>query len=156
MRTMTSLSAAVLLAMAALHSGPASAAAKTDCEMRFNLTGWAAIYKHAEGNGVITCSNGESMNVNIVARGGGLTAGKYQVEDGKGKFSDVSSLTELLGNYAQGEANAGLVKSGTAQVLTKGTVSLALAGKGEGVDLGVSFGKFTISRAGDRRPHHDR
>ena len=32
MRTMTSLTAAVLLAMAALHSGPASAAAKTDCE----------------------------------------------------------------------------------------------------------------------------
>lgn len=155
MRTMTSLTAAVLLATAAFHSAPAAAAAKTDCEMRFNLTGWAAIYKHAEGNGVITCSNGESMNVNIVARGGGLTAGKYQVEDGKGKFSDVSSLTELLGNYAQGEANAGLVKGGSAQVLTKGTVSLALAGKGEGVDLGISFGKFTISRAGER-PHHER
>jgi len=151
---MTSLTAAVLLAIAAFHSGPASAAAKTDCEMRFNLTGWAAIYKHAEGNGVITCSNGESMNINIVARGGGLTAGKYQVEDGKGKFSDVSSLAELLGNYAQGEANAGLVKGGSAQVLTKGTVSLALAGKGEGVDLGISFGKFTISRA-DGRPHHE-
>jgi len=147
MRTITSLAAAALLAMAALHSGSASAVGKFDCEMRFNLTGWAAIYKHAEGNGVITCDNGESMHVNIVARGGGLTAGKYQVDDGKGKFSDVSNLTELLGSYAQGEANAGLVKSGTAQVLTKGTVSLALAGKGEGVDLGISFGKFTISRA---------
>jgi hypothetical protein len=156
MRTITSLAAVALLAAAAFHTAPAQAAAKTDCEMRFNLTGWAAIYKHAEGSGVVTCSNGESMNVNIVARGGGLTAGKYHVDDGKGKFSDVSSLTELLGDYAQGEANAGLVKSGTAQVLTKGTVSLALAGKGEGVDLGVSFGKFTISRAGDRRPHHDR
>jgi hypothetical protein len=155
MRTITSLTAAVLLAIAALHSGPASAAAKTDCEMRFNLTGWAAIYKHAEGSGVITCSNGESMNVNIVARGGGLTAGKYKVEDGKAKFSDVSSLTELLGNYAQGEANAGLVKGGSAQVLTKGTVSMALAGTGEGVDLGISFGKFTLSRADGRRPHHE-
>jgi hypothetical protein len=31
-------------------------------------------------------------------------------------------------------------------VLTKGTVSLALAGTGEGVNLGVSVGKFTISR----------
>ena len=147
MRTITSLAAATLLALAASHAAPATAAGKFDCEMRFNLTGWAAIYKHAEGNGVITCNNGESMNINIVARGGGLTAGKYQVEDGKGKFSDVSNLTELLGSYAQGEANAGLVKSGTAQVLTKGTVSLALAGKGEGVDLGISFGKFTISRA---------
>jgi hypothetical protein len=147
MRTITSLTAAALLAVAAFHAAPAHAVGKFDCEMRFNLTGWAAIYKHAEGSGVITCDNGESMHVNIVARGGGLTAGKYQVEDGKGKFSDVSNLTELLGSYAQGEANAGLVKSGTAQVLTKGTVSLALAGKGEGVDLGISFGKFTISRA---------
>jgi hypothetical protein len=147
MRTNISLAAAALLAVAAFHSAPASAVGKTDCEMRFNLTGWAAIYKHAEGNGVISCDNGESMNVNIVAVGGGLTAGKYRVEDGKGKFSDVSNLTELLGSYAQGEANAGVVKSGTAQVLTKGTVSLALAGKGEGVDIGVSFGKFTISRA---------
>jgi len=147
MRTITSLAAAVLLAVAAFHSAPAGAVGKTDCEMRFNLTGWAAIYKHAEGAGTITCTNGESMNVSIVAVGGGLTAWKYKVEGGKGKFSDVSNLTELLGSYAQGEANAGVVKSGTAQVLTKGTVSLALAGKGEGVDLGISFGKFTISRA---------
>ena len=52
MRNITSLAAAVLLAVAAFHPAPASAAAKTDCEMRFNLTGWAAIYKHAEGSGV--------------------------------------------------------------------------------------------------------
>lgn len=156
MRTMTSLAAATLLAVAAFHTAPASAAAKTDCEMRFNLTGWAAIYKHAEGSGVITCENGETMNVNIVAVGGGLTAGKYKVEDGKAKFSDVSSLTELLGSYAQGEANAGLVKGGSAQVLTKGTVSMALAGAGEGVDLGISFGKLTLSRADGHRPHHNR
>lgn len=147
MRTTTSLAAATLLAIAALHTAPAHAVGKFDCEMRFNLTGWAAIYKHAEGSGTITCDNGESMHVNIVARGGGLTAGKYRIEDGKGKFSDVSSLAEVLGNYAQGEANAGVVKGGSAQVLTKGTVSLALAGTGAGVDLGISFGKFTISRA---------
>ena len=57
------------------------------------------------------------------------------------------NTNDLFGDYAQGEANAALVKGGTAQVLTKGTVSLALAGAGEGVDLGISFGKFTISRA---------
>jgi hypothetical protein len=32
-------------------------------------------------------------------------------------------------------------------VLTKGNVSLALAGAGEGVDIGVSFGGFSIERA---------
>ncbi len=29
--------------------------------------------------------------------------------------------------------------------MTKGEVSLALAGNGTGVELGVSFGKFTIT-----------
>ena len=136
-----------LLAACGLYAAQVSAAEKIDCEMRFNLSGWSAIYKHAEGTGMITCNNGKSYPVNIVAVGGGLTVGKYKVENGKGKFSDVYSPTDLFGDYAQGEANAGVVKSGTAQVLTKGTASLALAGAGEGVDIGISFGKFTISRA---------
>jgi hypothetical protein len=38
-----------------------------------------------------------------------------------------------------------VVKSSQAQVLTKGTTSLALAGTGQGVNLGISVGKFTIS-----------
>ena len=37
-------------------------------------------------------------------------------------------------------------KSGEAQVLSKGPVQLALAGGGEGVNLGVDVGAFTISR----------
>jgi len=115
--------AGALLATGGLYSTHASAEGKTDCELRFSLKGWAALYKHAEGTGVISCNNG------------------------KGKFSDVMNTNDLFGDYAQGEANAALVKGGTAQVLTKGTVSLALAGAGEGVDLGISFGKFTISRA---------
>ena len=132
---------------AGMWSGDAAAAGKIDCKMKFNLRGWAALYKHAEGTGVISCDNGRAFNVNIVAVGGGLTAGKYRVDNGTGKFSDVNSVDELFGDYAQAEANAGVVKSGSAQVLTKGTASLALAGAGEGVDLGISFGKFTISRA---------
>lgn len=147
MRTVSAIAATALLAAFALYSARAKAAGQIDCEMHFNLTGWAAIYKHAEGHGTITCNNGRSFRVNIVAVGGGLTAGKYKIEGGSGKFSQVYDTDELFGSYAQGEANAGVVKSGIAQVLTKGNVSLALAGSGEGVNLGVSFGKFTISRA---------
>jgi hypothetical protein len=145
MRTLHAFAASALLALA-FTAGNASAAGKTDCEMRFSLTGWAAIYKHAEGSGTITCTNGRSFNVSIVAVGGGLTAGKYKIEDGIAKFSDVYDTTELFGSYAQGEANAGVVKSASAQVLTKGNVSMALSGTGEGVDIGISFGKFTIRR----------
>lgn len=136
------------LALAAVAAPSAEAAdADLDCTMRFSLTAWSAIFKHAEGTGVVTCENGQSMRVNISAKGAGLTVGKVHIDDGKGEFSDVHKMSDILGTYAQGEATAAAGKSATAQVLTKGTVSLALAGTGEGVNLGISFGGFTISEA---------
>ena len=134
-------------AMTVLPSSNAQAAeAAVKCDMVFNLSGWSLIYKHAEGNGTVTCTNGQRANVKITVVGGGLTAGKYHIDNGKGEISKVHSIDEVFGSYAQAGAEAGVVKSGTAQVLTKGTTSLALAGTGEGVNLGISVGKFTISR----------
>jgi len=135
------------LALAATLPRVSSAAeANLDCKLKFSLTGWSAIYKHAEGHGVVTCENGKAMDVKIEAKGGGLTVGKSHIDNGTGKFTDVHRIEDVLGTYAQGDASIGAGKSGTAQVLTKGTVSLALAGAGEGVDIGISFGGFTISR----------
>ena len=85
------------------------------------------------------------MAVHIVAKGGGLTFGKSKIDNGTGEFSGVNDIKELLGSYAQAEAHAGAAKSSGAAAMTKGEVSLALAGTGEGWDLGISFGKFTIS-----------
>ena len=142
------LSAAIALSAVAMHAPKAYAeGADLDCKLHFNLTGWSAIYKHADGSGTVTCANGTSMRVSLAAKGVGLTVGKSKIDNGTGKFSDVHSITDVLGDYAQAEAHAGVVKSGTAQVLTKGPVSLALAGSGEGVDLGIDVGKFTISRS---------
>jgi hypothetical protein len=121
-------------------------AAELDCRMTFSLTGWAVLYKHADGVGTVTCENGQSLPVKITVKGGGLTAGKWHVDNGKGTFTDVHTISDVLGRYVQGGAHAGLVKSGSAQVLSKGTVSLALAGSGEGIDLGIDVGSFTISR----------
>ena len=137
-----------LLALTAglMAGAPAKAAAATVCEMRFTLSGWSAIYKTASGIGTITCDNGEKAKVNLNGKGGGLTAGKYKIRDGYGKFSEVANIEELFGSYAQATAEAGAVKSSGASALTKGDVSLALAGNGSGVNLGVSFGKFTITR----------
>ncbi len=129
-----------------LASPLAMAAGKTDCKLKFNLAGWSAFYKTASGDGTITCDNGQKMPVHIVAKGGGLTFGKSKLDNGTGEFSGVSDISELLGSYAQAEAHAGAAKSSGASALTKGEVSLALAGTGEGWDLGVSFGKFTISK----------
>jgi hypothetical protein len=136
-----------LLALSAgLLAGSPAHAKGTVCEMRFTLSGWSVFYKTASGSGTITCDNGQKASVHLGAKGGGLTAGKYKIRDGYGKFSEVANIDELFGDYAEGGAEAGVVKSSQAQVMTKGEVSLALAGHGTGVNLGVSFGKFTISK----------
>jgi len=133
-------------AMTVLPVGNARAGeAEVSCDMTYNVAGWSLIYKHAEGTGTITCSNGQHANVKITVVGGGLTAGKYRIDNGKGEISHVHSIKDVFGSYAQAGAEAGVVKSSQAQVLTKGTTSLALAGTGEGVNLGVSVGKFTIT-----------
>lgn len=142
------LSTLVAVASIASYQGTASAkSAELDCKLQFSLSTWSAVYKHSEGSGIVTCEDGKSMRVNIVAKGVGLTVGKSHVDGGTGRFSDVHRLTDVFGSYAQAEAHAGMVKSGTAQVLTKGPVSLALAGAGEGVDLGIDVGEFTLTRA---------
>ena len=136
------------LAVSLLVLVPASLAAdKTkDCDMTFSLKGWSAIYKTAHGEGTITCNNGQTANVAIKITGGGLTFGKSEIFNGKGEISGVKSIDEIYGSYASAEAHAGVVKSATAQVLTKGNVSIALSGTGSGVDVGVDFSKFTISK----------
>ncbi|MDR3387548.1 MAG: hypothetical protein P4L92_10885 [Rudaea sp.] len=123
-----------------------AAEANLDCKLHFSLTGWSILYKHAEGSGMVTCADGRTMRVAISSKGGGLTVGKSHIDNGTGSFTNVHNIEEVLGSYAQGEAHMGVVKSGTAQVLTKGTVSLALAGAGEGVDLGIDVGEFTLTR----------
>ena len=136
------LVAGLLAASFVAHSEPA----KVDCKMKFTMSGWSVFYKRASGTGTVTCNNGQTASVKLEARGGGITAGKSTIEDGKGEFSNVKSIDEIFGSYANSEAHAGAVKSSGAQAMTKGEVSLALSGTGRGWDLGIAFGKFTISR----------
>lgn len=139
------LSALALSSMIAV--APAGAVSTTTlCRMDYTLKGWSAFYKTSHGSGTITCDNGQTAKAKISTGGGGLTAGKSEVREGHGKFSEVSDIKELFGTYAGASAAAGAVKSSEAQALTKGEVSLALAGKGTGIELGISFGKFTITK----------
>jgi hypothetical protein len=125
---------------------PAQAAANVKCTMTFQMKGWSAFYKTASGTGHVTCDNGQSAKVKLSAKGGGLTVGKSSIEEGHGEFSAVTGVAEIFGSYASAEAHAGAVQSAGAQVMTKGEVSLALSGKGRGFDLGVAFGRLTISK----------
>ncbi|QSX79543.1 hypothetical protein [Agrilutibacter solisilvae] len=124
----------------------ALAAGPIDCRMQFDLSGWSLFYKTASGAGTVSCDNGQSMPVRIRAKGGGITVGKSSIRDGTGEFSGVYSIDDVLGTYASSEAHAGASRSSKAMAMTKGSVSLGLAGKGEGWDLGVAFGKFVIER----------
>ena len=119
----------------------------TKCKIRFSLQGWSAFYETASGTGSVTCDNGQTSRVKIDVKGGGLTAGKSSLS-GTGTFSEVADIHEVFGAYAKAEAHAGVVKSAGAQVMTKGKVSLAIAAKGKGINLGIAFGKFRIDPAG--------
>jgi hypothetical protein len=139
------LVAALVLGLAAAVAH-AAAPKKIDCELKYWLAGWSAFYKTAKGEGTIKCDNGQSMRVALSVKGGGITFGKTKIDDGRGKFSEVSNINDLLGGYAEAGAEAGAVKSTEAKVLTNGTATLALAGKGEGWSIGISGAKFTIRR----------
>jgi len=135
------IAAAILVALGATVRAAADAELK--CTMTFRLKTWSILYKSAVGSGTIHCANGQSLRVKLRARGGGLTAGRSE-EAGRGEFSGVAHIDELLGGYAQLQAHAGAVHSVQAQVLTKGEVSLALWGKGHGWSLGVDVGELRI------------
>ncbi len=144
---MNSLKLAALASVLAVGTIANTAQAReTRCHMTFSLAGWSVFYKTASGTGKVRCDNGQTMNVKLRAKGGGLTFGKTRVENGIGAFTGVSDINDVLGHYGTAEAHAGADKSASAQALTKGDVSLALSGKGKGWNLGVAFGAFIIER----------
>ncbi len=140
----TLLLPALLLALAATPI--AHAQKPMNCTLGFEMSGWSAFYKTSSGTGTVSCTDGKRLAVKISSKGGGFTFGKSRIADGRGEFTGLRDIEDVLGTYVTAEAHAGAVRSTKAQVMTKGDVSLALAGKGEGWDVGVAFGKFTISR----------
>ena len=138
-RLLLAATALLLAAIAPAH------AAEVSCTLHYDMSGGGAFYKHSTGTGEVSCSNGQRLAVNIESKGGGLTFGHSKIVDGVGKFSGVSDIRDVIGGYATAEANAGAGNATKAQVVTKGSISLALTGKGSGHTLGVSFGSFIIS-----------
>jgi hypothetical protein len=145
MKTLRAVLLPVIILCAIMASGAARADSDLKCTLVFQLKTWSIFYKSAIGSGTVHCSNGQSLRVRLRAKGGGLTAGK-STEAGRGEFSPVGTLDEVLGGYAEAQAHAGAGDSVQAQVMTKGRVSLALTGKGHGWSLGVDFGELLIER----------
>jgi hypothetical protein len=125
---------------------PAAYAKSTKCTLTFDLHEWAAFYESAKGTGKITCDNGQSARVTIRSKGGGLSVGKFEISDGRGSFTDVSSINALFGKYVAADTNAGAKKAADAWVMRKGKVELGLAGTGKGWELGFSVDEFVITK----------
>jgi hypothetical protein len=136
----------ILAAAAATFLAAPAYAELAQCKMTFNMSGWSLAVKHMKGKGKVTCSNGQRANVVIEANGVGFTIGKSDIVNGEGTFSDVKDISEIFGTYAQLEARGSATKGGSAQVMTKGEISLALAGEGRGWEAGVSLSGLTIKK----------
>ncbi len=119
-----------------------------DCHMKFTLKGWSAIYKTASGKGTVRCNNGETRKVKLNVKGGGLTAGKYKINNGHAEFTGVKSINDIMGSYASASAHAGATKGAHGAVMTKGNVTMSLGGTGNGWSLGVGLSGFTIKPVG--------
>lgn len=118
-----------------------------ECRLEYTMEGWSAFYKTAAGQGTVICNDDSRMRVLITSRGGGITFGKSRIDEGRGEFYGIYRIRDVLGRYAAAEAHAGAGRSTKAQVVTKGSVSLALTGKGSGWDIGVSIGSFVLTEA---------
>lgn len=121
-------------------------AADTQCKMNFTMKSWSVFYKSGKGKGTVTCDNGQKARVALRAHSGGLTFGKNKTLVGHGTFSRTASIKDIFGSYAMGEAHGGAGDSGSSQALTKGDISLALTGTGKGVNVGIDFGSFKITK----------
>lgn len=138
--------AAVPLLFAFTVASPAFAAETTTCKLKYSLKGWSAIYKVARGTGTITCADGQSANVRIVAHGAGFTGGTQSVTDGTGRFSHTVKVEDLFRTYIEwtGHAGVGPRKAVEARAMFAGSKRLSLAGKGDGISIGMALGGFTI------------
>jgi hypothetical protein len=141
-----SISRTLAIATVVVFLATPAAAKFTKCRLAYNATGWSILYKQYKGSGRVTCENGESADVSIVSHGGGITLGSSKITDGRGTFSGAHDISEIFGTYVSADAHAGAVWAADSHAMIKGGISLVLTGTGDGVNLGFSFGGFTIRR----------
>ncbi|HEY6939873.1 hypothetical protein [Dokdonella sp.] len=140
------------LAFALASCAPMTAhCADLGCHLSFTTTAWSALYSSAQGEGIVFCDDGSAMRVDIVEGGLGLAAGRWAITDGRGAFSGVQGIDEVVGEYVAVSANVGLIKAATVHVLAKGGISLALAGQGAGFDIGLCIGRFEVRKSAQGR-----
>ena len=145
------IGSALLLAtggVAAQEPADGATAREMTCRMEFSLHSWAVVVKHVGGEGTVTCSDGQTMNVKLDANGAGLTIGKAKIAKGTAKFTGMTSIHDVLGSYVGLDSTTAVNKvGGSGQAFTNGPVSMVLYGKSQGVSLGTAIEGLTIKAA---------
>ena len=136
--------ATLVIALVGTSAALAEDRAGLECTIRFQLSGWSAIYERVDGTGIVACSDDTAMPVVVQAPGAGFRVGQPKITNGTGRFAQVRQISDVFGTYAQGDVQTGVVKSSETGLLTNGKVSLGLAVKREGDDFGVGIARFTI------------
>lgn len=134
------------LAVGSLFLMSFSAAQAEDCDIKYNLKGWAAFYKTYTGTGTVTCPSGKSTQVKLSLKAGGFTFGRYEIIGGKGKIRGVGSFADIYGSSFMMDGDAGFIKSVEGRWAPKGSRTITLTGKGTGYDLGFSMGALRIEK----------
>ncbi len=136
----------LLVGLALLFVASPAFATPTRCHLTYDLSGWSFIYKYASGTGRITCADGQTANVRIVAHGGGFSLGTQSVKSGRGRFSGTEQIANLYGTYIEVDSHAGVGpgRAVDARAMFKGRNRLSATGKGGGFSVGFVFGGFTI------------
>lgn len=129
----------------AIYPDPAPAVDARDlaCTMKFDLSTWAVPDKPSEGSGIVTCESGATLRVRIVAKGAHLHDATSMVDGASGAFTGVRRITDILGAYADADTERAVTED--AQILSKGSVMLAIAGGNKHVDLGTGLGEFIVT-----------
>ena len=106
-----------------------------DCTIRFELSGWSAIYERVDGTGTLNCTDGTTMPVDVYARGPRLTAGRLQMRVAKGKLEAVQRLSDVWGTYTQEDVYDDPPDVVSSKSLSNGKVSISIGTVG---NLGIT------------------
>ena len=77
-RTVSTLALSLLLFAASSQS--MAGTADLNCKLQYQVKGWSAVVKVANGSGTVTCSDGTTKAVTLKLRSIGATIGKSQID----------------------------------------------------------------------------
>jgi len=75
LRSAMLVTAALAIALVGMSAAFAEQPRRIDCTLRFQLSGWSALYERVDGSGIVACVDGTSLPVFRRAARGSRPAG---------------------------------------------------------------------------------